>query len=126
MIRTSMLAAIALSLAANVYAAGQHGHEDKPQHGGIVAEAKGVSYELVATSTRLQLHLRDHGKAMDVSKASAKLRLLSGGDKQEVELKPAGNRLEASGSFKVAAGTKVVAQVSNAGKPAGTVRFVIK
>ena len=125
MIRTSMLAAIALSLAANVYAAGQHGHEDKPQHGGIVAEAKGVSYELVATSTRLQLHLSDHGKAMDVSKASAKLTLLSGGDKQEVELKPAGNRLEASGSFKVAAGTKVVAQVSNAGKPAGTVRFVL-
>lgn len=126
MIRTSLLAAIALALTANVYAAGQHGHADKPQHGGLVAEAKGVSYELVATPTSLQLHMRDHGKAMDVSKASAKLTLLSGSDKQEVELKPAGNRLEATGGFKLGAGTKVVAQVTNAGKPAGTVRFVIK
>ena len=126
MIRTTLIAAFALSLTANAYAAGQHGHEDKPQHGGIVASAKELSYELVATPTSLQLHLRDHGKAMDVSKASARLTLLSGSDKQEVELKPAGNRLEATGSFKLGAGTKVVAQVTNAGKPAGTVRFVIK
>ena len=90
------------------------------------AETKGVSYELVATPASLQLHLRDHGKAMDVAKASAKLTLLSGSDKQEVELRPAGNRLEASGSFKLGAGTKVVAQVNQAGKPVGTVRFVIR
>ena len=126
MIRTTLFAAIALSLAAHAYAAGQHGHKDKPQHGGIVAVAKEISYELVATSTSLQLHLRDHGKAMDVSKGSAKLTLLSGSDKQEVDLKPAGNQLEASGSFKLGAGTKVVAQITNAGKPAGMVRFVIK
>ena len=124
--RTTLFAAIALSLAANAYAAGQHGHEDKPQHGGIVAEAKGVSYELVATPTSLLLHLRDHGKAMDVSKASARLTLLSGSDKQEVELKPAGNRLEATGNFKLGAGTKVVARLTNGGKSVGTVRFVIK
>ena len=124
--RTTLFAAIALSLAANAYAAGQHGHEDKPQHGGIVAEAKGVSYELVATPTSLLLHLRDHGKAMDLSKASARLTLLSGSDKQEVELKPAGNRLEATGNFKLGAGTKVVAQLTNGGKSVGTVRFVIK
>ena len=129
MIRKTLIAAIApiaLTLATGSFAAGQHGHEDKPQHGGIVAEAKGVSYELVATPASLQLHLRDHGKAMDMSKASARLTLLSGGDKQEVELKPAGNRLEASGNFKLGVGTKVVAQVSQAGKSAGTVRFVIR
>ncbi len=61
-----------------------------------------------------------------MSKASAKLTLLSGSDKQEIELKPIGNRLEAVGSFKLGAGTQVVAQVTNAGKSAGTVRFVIK
>ena len=126
MIRISLFTAAALLLAAHVHAAGQHGHADKPQHGGIVVEAKEISYELVATPTRLQLHLRDHGKVMDVSKAGAKLTLLSGSNKQEVELKPAGNRLEASGSFTLGVGTKVVAQVTNVGKPAGTVRFVIK
>ena len=129
MIRKTLIAAIApiaMTLATGSIAAGQHGHQDKPQHGGMVAETKGVSYELVATPASLQLHLRDHGKAMDVAKASAKLTLLSGSDKQEVELRPAGNRLEASGSFKLGAGTKVVAQVNQAGKPVGTVRFVIR
>ena len=53
---------------------------------------------------------------MDVFKASAKLTLLSGSDKQEIELKPAGDLLEAVGSFKLGAGTKVVAQVTNAGR----------
>jgi len=44
---------------------------------------------------------------------------------QRVELKPAGDKLLASGSFKVGPGTKAVA-VSIAGKPAGTVRFGLK
>lgn len=128
--RNTLFAAACLSLAASAFAAGQHGHEDPPQHGGIVAEAKEVSYELVATPNRLQLYLRDHGQAMDVSQASARLTLLSGSDQQEVTLTPEGNRLQAVGNFKLGAGTKVVARVTNAGKPAGkpagTVRFVIK
>ena len=45
--------------------------------------------------------------------------------KQEVELKPVGDKLEAKGSFKVPAGTKVVAVVSLAGK-SSTARFVLK
>jgi hypothetical protein len=92
----------------------------------VVVEVKDIDYELVAKPTLIQLHLRDHGKPADVSKASARLTLLSGADKQELELKPAGDKLEASGSFKVGPGTKVVALVSIAGKPAGTVRFALK
>ncbi len=46
-------------------------------------------------------------------------------DKQEVELKPAGDRLEAKGSFKVAGNTKVLAVVSLAGK-SSKARFVLK
>ncbi len=102
-----------------------HGHEHKALHGGMVVEVKDMDYELVAKSDSLQLHLRDHGKAVDISKASAKLTLLAGTEKQEVELKPAGDKLEAKGSFKVAGNTKVVAVVSLAGK-SSTARFVLK
>lgn len=42
------------------------------------------------------------------------------------EHKPAGDKLEAKGAFKVGAGTKVVALVSLPGKSAAIVRFVFK
>jgi hypothetical protein len=124
----NLIASVTLALAGTAYAAGAHDHthEHKPLHGGVVVEVKDMDYELVAKPGVIQLHLRDHGKPADVSKASAKLTLLSGADKQEVELKPAGDRLEATGSFKVGAGTKAVAVVTIAGKPAGTVRFALK
>lgn len=124
----TLLASIALTLATTAFAAGEkheHAHEHKPLHGGVVVEVKDIDYELVAKSTMIQLHLRDHGKPADVSKATAKVTMLSGTEKQEVELKPAGDKLEATGNFKVGAGTKAVAVVSVAGK-AATVRFSIK
>lgn len=125
----ALLAVITLALAGSAFAAGDkhdHAHEHKPLHGGVVVEVKDIDYELVAKPTVIQLHLRDHGKPADVSKASARLTLLSGAEKQEVELKLAGDKLEAAGTFKVGPGTKVVALVTIASKPAGTVRFVLK
>ena len=124
----AFLASITLVLAGSAFAAGDkhhHAHEHKPLHGGVVVEVKDMDYELVARPDAMQLHLRDHGKAVDISKASAKLTLLAGTEKQEVELKPAGDKLEARGVFKVAANTKVVAVVSIAGK-SSTARFVLK
>ena len=126
---SSLLVAIALTLAGTAFAAGDkhdHAHEHKPLHGGVVVEVKDIDYELVAKATVIQLHLRDHGKPADVSKSSAKITLLTGTEKQEVELKPAGDKLEATGTFKVGPGTKAVALVTIAGKPAGTVRFALK
>jgi len=125
----AFLASITLALAGSAFAAGDkhdHAHEHKPLHGGVVVEVKDMDYELVAKPTVIQLHLRDHGKAADLSNASAKVTLLSGSEKQEVELRPAGDRLEAAGTFKVAAGTKAVAIVIIGGKAAVTVRFVVK
>ena len=124
----ALIAAIILALAGSAFAAGDkhdQAHEHKPLHGGVVVEVKDMDYELVARPDAMQLHLRDHGKAVDISKASAKLTLLAGTEKQEVELKPAGDKLEARGVFKVAANTKVVAVVSIAGK-SSTARFVLK
>lgn len=98
----------------------------KPMHGGILVPGKEADYELVAKVDLVQLYVSDHGKPMDISKASAKLTLLNGSEKQEVELKPAGGFLEAKGTFKVTAGTKAVAVVTNAGKTLGTARFTLK
>ena len=119
--------ALMLMASGVVFAADKHdhGHDDKPLHGGLVTEIKDMDYELVAKPDVLQLYVRDHGKPVDVSKATAKITLLSGSDKQEIDLKPSGDKLEAKGSFKVAPGTKVVAQVNLASK-AATARFVLK
>ena len=123
------IAALALAFAGAACAAGNHGHghahEHRPAHGGVVAEVRNMDYELVARPDGVQLYVSDHGKPADVSKASAKVTLLTGADKQEVELQPAGDRLEASGSFKVGPGTKAVAVVTIQGKPA-TARFTLK
>lgn len=98
----------------------------RPAKGGILVPGKAADYELVAKPTLLQLYVSDHGKPRDVSKASAKVTLLAGTVQQEVELKPVGDRLEATGSFNVAPGTKVVAVVSDGGKTLGTARFTLK
>lgn len=120
-----LIATLALAATGVAFAADDHSHNPKPVHGGVVVEVKDIEYELVAKPDSVQLHMRDHGKAVDVSKASAKLTLLTGSGKQEVELKPAGDKLEAKGSFKLAANTKVVALVTRAGK-SSTARFVLK
>ncbi|MES2952177.1 MAG: hypothetical protein V4858_26930 [Pseudomonadota bacterium] len=116
-----IFAALTLVAAGAAFAGGDH----TPVHGGIFAAGKAMDFELVAKPDVLQLYLRDHGKPMDTSQAKAKLTLLLGTEKQEVELLPVGDKLEAKGSFKVPAGTKAVAVVSLAGK-SSTARFVLK
>lgn len=121
--RQALIAALGLSIALGAQA---HGESHEAKHGGIVADAKAFDAELVAKPAALQLYLRDHaGKPVDVSKSTAKVTLLSGTEKQDVELKPAGDKLEATGTFKVGAGTKAVAVVNHAGK-ASTARFTLK
>jgi hypothetical protein len=119
-----VLAVLSLLGAEVVLAANEHDH--KPAHGGIVTEVKEVQYELVAKADTLQLYVSDHGKPVKLDGASARVTLLSGTEKQEVELKPAGDKLEGKGSFKVPAGTKVLASVSLPGKAAASARFTIK
>ena len=122
-----LIAAITLSMSGHVFAAAghDHGHEHQSLHGGVVTEVKDMDYELVAKPDLIQLYLRDHGQPVDVSKSNAKLTILVGADKQEVELKPAGQPLEATGSFKLA-NSKIVALISVPGKAPATVRFVLK
>ena len=120
-----VVAALAVAACAPVFAQ-KAGHSHDAKHGGVFVEGKEADYELVAKPALIQLYVADHGKPIDLSKASAKLTLLNGAEKQEVELKPADGKLEAAGTFKVAAGTKAVAVVTNAGKTLGTARFALK
>ena len=70
-----LLAAFTFSMSGLAFAAGghEHGHAHQPRHGGVVSEVKDMDYELVAKPHLIQLHLRDHGKAVDVSKTNATL-----------------------------------------------------
>lgn len=127
MMKTKLLLASALlAFSSGAFAAGDHGHEHKPLHGGVVVEASDMDFELVAKADQISLHVRDHGKSANLQGASAKLTLLNGSEKSEVQLAPAGDKLEAKGSFKVGAGTKAVAMVTLAGKKPVNVRFALK
>lgn len=122
-----LLATLALTLAGSAFAAGEHSHAPQPEHGGVVAEAGEIGYELVARPDILTLYLRDHGKPVKTEGVGARLTLLSGTEKSEAVLVPAGEgKLEAKGTFKVAAGTKIVALVTLPGKKAANVRFALK
>ena len=123
---SQVLIALAVSISGTAFAADDHGHEAKPMHGGVTAQAKDVDYELVAKADKLQLFMRDHGKPFDVSGMTAKATLLAGSDKQEVQLQPVDGKLEAAGNFNVASGTKAVVAVSKVGKAVASVRFTLK
>ena len=118
--------ALTVSISGAAIAADNHGHDVKPMHGGAVAEAKDVEYEFVASADKLQLFMRDHGKPVAVAGMTAKVTLLAGSEKQDVQLQAGDGKLEATGSFKVPAGTKAVVAVSKAGKSVASVRFTLK
>ena len=118
---------IAVSGATVAGGKGEHSHEQKPLHGGLVVEASDLAFELVAKSDVITVHVRDHGKVASVKGATGKLTMLSGGTKSEATLAPVGDdKLEARGSFQVAAGTKIVATINLNGKKPINVRFAIK
>jgi len=125
--RTVLFTLVALAAMPAVALAQGHTHtKATPKHGGVVVEVNEVDYELVAKADSIRLYLSDHGKPVNLANASAKVTLLTGSDKSKATLAPAGDKLEATGTFKVARGTKAVAVVTLPGKPAQSVRFDIK
>jgi len=121
-----LLAAFLACSGASVLAAGNHSHGHEPKFGGVVVDTRAGDFEIVAKPDTLQIYVSDHGKPMKLHGARAKVTLLNGTEKSEAELLPAGDRLEAKGSFKVAKGTKGIAVVTLAGKPPATARFEVK
>jgi hypothetical protein len=104
-----------------------HGELSRPKHGGVVAKADPIEAELVATASKITVYVSDHGKALDVKGAKAKLTLLTGKEKSEVNLVPAGeNRLEATGTYQVGKGTRVVGVISLPNANAVSLRWVVR
>ncbi|MBN9206150.1 MAG: hypothetical protein J0H28_16725 [Methylibium petroleiphilum] len=104
----------------------QAAEDHQPKYGGVVVETKAGDLELVAKADLIVIHVSDHGKPMKLSSATGKVTVFNGNDKTEAALALAGDKLEAKGSFKVGAGTKVLADVALNGKPAVAARFTLK
>ena len=111
------------AFASGAFAAGE---DHKPKHGGVVVETKVGDMELVAKPDLIVVHVSDHGKPMKITSGNGKVTVFNGNDKTEAPLALVGDRLEAKGAFKVAAGTKVLADLSLNGKPAVAARFTLK
>lgn len=119
-----MAAAAVLLTSVSVLA---HGPLSAPKFGGIVTEVNDIEYEFVAKPDSIAIYVENHHKKVDTKGATAKVTMLTGVEKSEVELAPAGeNKLEAKGAFKVAAGTKAVIIVIMPSKPVATIRVVVK
>lgn len=118
-------AAIAVAALAATEPARAHGGE-KPRHGGVVAAAGDLSFELASEPTGAALYVSDHGKPADAAKMGGKLTVLNGAQKSEGELKPAGsNKLVVTG-VKLEKGAKAVAAVALDGGKTVTARFTVK
>ena len=104
--------------------AGKDGHE--PRFGGVVVGSKVGDLEIVAKPESIHIYVSDHGKAVKLDGAKAKVTLLNGAENSEADLVLVGDKLEAKGAYKVGKGTKGIAIVTLAGKPPVTARFNIK
>ncbi len=120
-----LLTVVALGLSALSFnTAWAHGGA-QARHGGVVAMASDLGFELVGTPTGAAIYVEDHGKPMAPTGLKGKLTVLSGAEKSEAELVVAGDKLEAKG-VKLAKGAKVVAALVTPAAKAITVRFTVK
>jgi hypothetical protein len=111
-------------LAQPVFAHDEHG---KPHWGGVVADAEIFQAELVIKNGQAKIYLSVHADMLPAQGSSGKLTLLSGGKKEELELKQvADSALGAATSFKSGKGVKAVAVITVPGKGTGNMRFQLK
>ncbi len=123
--KNKLLAAVVLGVSVLSFNAAMAHGGAKPKHGGVVAVAGDLGFELVGTPAGAAIYIEDHGKPMAPAGMSGKLTVLNGVDKSEAELVVAGDKLEAKG-VKLAPGAKVVAALTTPAKKAITVRFTVK
>lgn len=120
--RPMIATVIAATLATSIFAADDHA----PRHGGVVVETKAGDMELVAKPDLIVIHVRDHGKPVKLTSAKGKVIVFNGNEKAEAPLALVGDRLEAKGDFKLASGTRVLAEAALNGKSPVAARFTLK
>jgi hypothetical protein len=106
----------------------QHKHDHKPKHGGVIREAGGFVYELVAKPTEIVVHVTDEvDKPVPVRGSTAAVTLIDSGTRVEVPL-AAGteNRHAATGTFPVRPGMSALLDVAVGGKPVAKLRYTLK
>ena len=120
-----LLTVVALGLSALSFNAALAHGDAKARHGGVVAKASDLGFELVGMPGGALIYIEDHGKPMAPTGMTGKLTVLSGTEKSAADLVVAGDKLEAKG-VTLAAGAKVVATLTTPAKKAITVRFTVK
>lgn len=123
--KMKLLAALVLGLLALSFNAAMAHGDAKAKHGGVVAVASDLGFELVSTPTGVAIYMEDHGKPMAPTGMSGKLTVLRGAEKSQADLVAVGDKLEAKG-VKLVPGAKVVAALTTPAKKAITVRFTVK
>ena len=123
--KKQLLAAVVLGLLALSFNAAMAHGGAQAKHGGVVATASDLGFELEGTPTGAAIYVEDHGKPMAPTGMAGKLTVLNGSEKSEADLAAAGDKLEAKG-VKLAAGAKAVAALTTADKKVITVRFTVK
>jgi|1048.fasta_scaffold143203_1 hypothetical protein len=98
-----------------------HGKDHKPMNGGLFFQAA-YDYELVVKDGEVKLFVTDHGKPVSLAGASAKLSILEGVKKTDIDLMPSGVFFSAKTGLKPVSGAKAVVQVKIGGK-SSTARF---
>jgi hypothetical protein len=96
----------------------------EPRHGGIVATASDLGFELVGTPGGVAIYVQDHGKPMAPTGMSGRLTVLKGSERSQTDLAVVGDRFEAQG-VKLTPGARVVAALTTPDKKAITVRFTV-
>ena len=125
MMMRKRLTVVVLGLSALSFQAAMAHGGAQAKHGGVVAMASDLGFELVGTPDGAAIYVEDHGKPMAPTGMTGKLTVLQGSEKSEAALAVAGDKLEAKG-VKLAAGAKVVAALTTPAKKAITVRFTVK
>lgn len=124
---TSLALLAVFSVSGPASAGEGHGHDSKPLHGGVLASANDLDFELVVKADRLTLYIADHGKPVAVVGAKATATVHAGSNKTVVVLEPGGdNVMVGKGSFKTGVGVRVAATVTLVGKPETKVNFRLK
>jgi hypothetical protein len=106
----------------------QHKHDHKPKHGGVIREAGGFVYELVARPTEIVVHVTDEAdKPVPVRGSTAAVTLIDSGSRVEVPLSAGPeNRHAATGTFPVRPGMSALLDVAVGGKPVAKLRYTLK
>lgn len=101
-------------------------HDLTPKHGGIVAESRDVTLELVVRGDQVNLYISDHGKVPNMKELKGKLTILSDSVKTEHNFSPAEQFLVATGITNLPKGSILVATITGYQGKTLNARFAYK